>query len=103
MSQNFQRRIEDFVCENCGYQVQGSGYTNHCPKCLWSKHVDDQPGDREEECQGLMQPVGVEAKKGSYRILHRCTRCGIERWNKAAKEDDFEVILQLAAEQWGQE
>ncbi len=101
MSQNFQRRIEDFVCENCGYTVQGSGYTNHCPKCLWSKHVDVQPGDRQESCQGMMEPVGVEVKKGSYRILHRCTRCGIERWNKAAREDDFEVILQLAAEGWG--
>ncbi len=102
MSRKFQRRIEDFECEHCGFQVQGSGYTNHCPQCLWSKHVDVQPGDREEKCQGLMAPVSVEVKKGEYRIQHRCTRCGIERWNKAAKEDDFEVILQLSAEQWGQ-
>lgn len=102
MNRKFQRRIEDFECEHCGYQVQGSGYTNHCPQCLWSKHVDVQPGDREEECQGLMEPIGVDTKKGKYRILHRCTHCGVERWNKAAKEDDFEVILQLSAEQWGQ-
>lgn len=102
MSRNFQRRIEEFECEHCGYQVQGSGYTNHCPLCLWSKHVDVQPGDREEKCQGMMEPIGVEVKKSKYRILHHCTRCGLERWNKAAKEDDFEAILQLSAEQWGQ-
>jgi hypothetical protein len=101
VSRKFQRRIEDFICEHCGYSVQGSGYTNHCPQCLWSKHVDVNPGDRAEPCQGLMEPVGVEVKKGKYRILHRCTRCGTEGWNKAAKEDDFEVILQLAAEQKG--
>lgn len=37
---NFTRVIEDFICENCGTEVKGNGYTNHCPKCLWSKHVD---------------------------------------------------------------
>ncbi len=98
MSRKFQRRIEDFVCGNCGHQVQGGGYTNHCPVCLWSKHVDINPGDRAESCGGLMESVEVESKSGQYRILFRCTQCLAERWNKAAKEDDFEVILQIAAQ-----
>lgn len=101
MSRKFQRLVEDFVCENCGHEVEGSGYTNHCPACLWSKHVDVNPGDREEICQGMMEPVGVDGKSGKYRILYRCTLCGVERWNKAAQEDDFEVLLQIAAEQKG--
>jgi rubrerythrin len=101
MSRKFQRRTEDFMCENCGHQVVGSGYTNHCPVCLWSKHVDVNPGDREETCQGMMEPIQVEAQKDEYRILHRCLKCGVEHWNKAAKEDDFEVLLQIAAEQKG--
>ena len=29
---------EDFICENCGAFVVGTGYTSHCPQCLWSKH-----------------------------------------------------------------
>ncbi|MEK7158524.1 MAG: RNHCP domain-containing protein, partial [Patescibacteria group bacterium] len=46
MSRTFQRRVEDFTCESCGAQVTGDGYTNHCPQCLVSKHVDVYPGDR---------------------------------------------------------
>jgi hypothetical protein len=99
MEPKFQRRIEDFRCENCGTQVVGNGFTNHCPKCLWSKHVDINPGDRSELCGGMMEPIGVESKADGYRILFRCTRCGEERWNKTAPEDDFEVLLQVAKRQ----
>jgi hypothetical protein len=96
MGRKFQRRIEDFTCEHCGHQVKGSGFTNHCPACLWSKHVDINPGDREELCHGLMEPVGVERQKDGYRIHFRCTLCGLERWNKSAPEDDFEALLRIA-------
>jgi RNHCP domain len=95
----FQRRIEDFKCEHCGALVHGGGFTNHCPVCLWSMHVDINPGDRAEPCQGLMEPIAVERKRDEYRIKFRCRRCGQERWNKAAPEDDFEVLLQIAREQ----
>ena len=99
MNRKFQRLIENFTCEKCGESVSGDGYTNHCPVCLWSKHVDINPGDRAAECLGLMEPVGVEKKKGEYRILHRCVICSHEKWNRAMSEDCFEVILQIAAEQ----
>lgn len=99
MEPKFQRRIEDFRCENCGAQVRGNGFTNHCPECLWSKHVDINPGDRAEPCQGLMEPVGVENKPAGYRILFRCSLCGLQRWNKSAPEDDFEVLLRIARQQ----
>lgn len=99
MSRKFQRNIEDFICERCGEIVMGDGYTNHCPACLWSKHVDINPGDRAEECRGLMQPIAVETKSGHYRILHRCIACGHERWNKTAEIDDFDVILEIVARQ----
>ena len=56
----FNRRIEDFTCEHCGTEVHGNGYTNHCPNCLWSKHVDINPGDRAADCGGLMEPIAVE-------------------------------------------
>ena len=91
----FQRKIEDFVCENCGYKVTGTGYTNHCPKCLYSKHVDINPGDRAENCGGLMEPVGIEQDHGEYTIIHKCLKCGRLRKNKAAPEDDFNQIIAL--------
>ena len=37
-ARNFQRHVEDFECEHCGAFVEGDGYTNHCPACLWCKH-----------------------------------------------------------------
>ena len=49
----------------------------------------------------MMEPVCVDGKSGKYRIMYRCTLCGVERWNKAAQEDDFEVLLKIAAEQKG--
>ncbi len=95
-TKRFQRTKEDFTCERCGLQVKGSGYTNHCSHCLWSKHVDVNPGDRQATCQGQMEPVGVETKGGEYTILHRCTRCGLKKRNKASASDDFDALLQLS-------
>ncbi|MEX1247901.1 MAG: RNHCP domain-containing protein [Anaerolineales bacterium] len=96
MGRRFQRKIEDFVCLHCGFAVQGGGYTNHCPRCLYSRHVDIHPGDRQAECGGLMVPVAVAGKAGSYRILHRCEKCGADKWNQAAPEDDFEQLTAIA-------
>jgi hypothetical protein len=95
----FQRKIEDFICEHCGEHVNGTGFTNHCPACLWSKHVDINPGDRAEACGGLMEPIAVAQKKGNYRILFRCTKCKLERWNKSVPEDDFDTLLAIARQQ----
>jgi ribosomal protein L37AE/L43A len=94
----FTRKTEDFVCEKCGFSVVGNGYTNHCPQCLWSKHVDVFPGDRAETCEGLMEPIRVEKKGKEYTIIHKCTKCGVEKPNKAVKEDDFQMLVQISAE-----
>ena len=91
----FQRKIENFICGNCGHRVIGTGYTNHCPKCLYSKHVDVNPGDRMEPCQGLMEPMEIELKHGESIILHRCVKCQFIRKNKTVPEDDFNEILKL--------
>jgi hypothetical protein len=48
-----------------------------------------------------MEPIGVETKGGAYDIIHRCVKCGIVKRNKAAAEDDFDVLLQIAARQGG--
>jgi len=98
MSLQFKRTIEDFVCKNCGFMVEGNGYTNHCPQCLWSQHVDINPGDRLETCGGMMEPIRVEVKNREYTIVHKCKICGALRKNKAVKDDNFEQLLQISAE-----
>lgn len=73
--------------------VSGDGFTNHCPECLWSLHVDNFPGDRENPCQGLMEPISLELDHGSYDIVHKCQKCRIIKRNKARNEDDIGKYL----------
>ncbi len=94
-----------FACQQCGRSVpplENGSYRNHCPYCLYSLHLDVNPGDRAADCGGLLEPVGVEhsGKKG-WVILHRCQRCGVTRRNKAALDDpaapdDYELLLELS-------
>ena len=93
----FIRKTEDFVCEKCGFSVVGDGYTNHCSQCLWSKHVDVFPGDRAGKCGSMMEPVGVEKKGKEYIITHKCVKCGLEKPNKAVREDNFQMIVQISS------
>ena len=92
------KRDEEFTCENCGKKVEKLGYTSrdHCNYCLCSKHVDKLPGDRSEECQGILKPIQVEldSKKG-YVIVYKCEKCGEIRKNKYAKDDNKELIINL--------
>lgn len=100
MAGNFTEIDEEFICEHCGKKVSRLGYScrNHCPYCLHSKHVDIYPGDRKEMCHGTLEPIGVElnSKKG-YVILFRCKKCGEIRKNKAAKDDNMDLLIQLTA------
>ena len=92
----FTKKKEDFVCERCGEEVKGNGYTTHCPKCLWSKHVDVFPGDRLEDCGGLMEPVLIEKESSNYVLTHKCTKCGGTKRNKTNGEDDFDEVIKLS-------
>ncbi len=92
----FQIKVEDFSCEKCGFEVVGNGFTNHCPKCLWSKHVDKNPGDREANCGGLMKPVGLEGTQKKYNLLYICEVCGYQNKNKVSEKDDFDEVLKVA-------
>ncbi|WP_353893083.1 RNHCP domain-containing protein [Proteinivorax hydrogeniformans] len=101
------RKIENtgFLCENCSeivLQLTNGSYRNHCPFCLFSKHVDENPGDRKSQCNALMQPICItyNPKKG-YQITHRCTVCGKEQKNKAAQDtvqpDDLNQLMGLVS------
>ena len=98
MKKNFIKVKEDFICRNCGFNVKGTGYTNHCPKCLYSLHVDlEVPGDRASKCLGLMEPIGIEIKKGKYVIVHKCVKCEKVMRNKVSDKDDKEKIVRIAS------
>ena len=93
---------ENFTCEHCGKEVTELGYScrNHCPHCLHSKHVDINPGDRMEECKGLLKPIGLEmSNRKGYIIIFKCEKCGQIRKNKAAKDDNMDLIIALSSKQ----
>ena len=99
----FKKNDAGFVCASCGKEVMPLGYTsrNHCPFCLCSLHVDINPGDRANECRGILRPIQTlpDAKKG-FIIIHRCDRCGAVVRNKAAidsknQPDDTDLLIKL--------
>lgn len=94
----FMVRDEEFICENCGKNVTKLEYTSrdHCPYCLYSKHVDINPGDRLNECMGLLIPVGIEKFKNSYKIIYKCQKCNSIHKNIMASDDDYEKIIVLS-------
>ena len=95
-AKKFQRIVEDFICEKCGAKVKGNGFTNHCPKCLWSKHVDINPGDRADGCLGMMCPVKIDFEKGKYYINHKCAKCGLHRRKIIEKSDNFDAAVEIS-------
>ncbi len=92
-----------FTCEHCKRDVlplTNGSYRNHCPFCLCSKHVDFRPGDRLNDCQGIMDPVGITYKSGKgFQIIHSCEKCKKSTVNKVAEHtvqpDTIDKIIQL--------
>ena len=92
---------ESFKCGHCkafiGPTISGGRHRNHCPLCLYSRHVDDRRmGDRASECRALMEPIGSFFRpKGEQVVVHRCLGCGFERHNRVAADDSFLVLAEL--------
>ncbi len=89
---------ESFICEHCGKNVQKLNYTarDHCPYCLYSKHVDIMPGDRKNSCCGLLEPVSIEKFKDNFKIIYKCQKCKELHKNIMAKDDDMNLIIKLS-------
>ena len=98
-----------FTCKHCGQYVStepllsGVRHRNHCPYCLWSRHVDlVQAGDRLCACKGGMRPVGLtlkaERKKygdgnGELMLVHQCVECVAFSINRIAADDLPDQLL----------
>jgi hypothetical protein len=90
-----------FKCGHCkqfiGAPLTGGRHRNHCPNCLWSRHVDHtRPGDRRSDCHTLMEPVGILMRRnGEQVIIHRCLGCGKEDPNRIAADDNPLLLMRL--------
>lgn len=95
---SFIMKDEEFICTNCGKHVSKLNYTarDHCPYCLTSIHIDINPGDRLNNCKGLLIPIGVEKFKDSYKIIYKCSKCGINHKNIMARDDNINKIIELS-------
>ena len=89
---------ETFICENCKKEVPKLNYTarDHCPYCLYSKHVDINPGDRQNTCKGLLKPISIEKHKNTYKIIYKCLKCNKIHKNMTAKDDNIDKIIELS-------
>lgn len=92
---------EGFTCKFCGWKVNpplfGENHRNHCNNCLTSLHLDNEPGDRESDCGGIMEPIGVWVRKnGEWAIIHRCKICGHLSVNHVAPDDNPVKLISIA-------
>ncbi len=91
-----------FRCRRCALDVPshavGTAHRNHCPNCLWSRHLDeDRPGDRAADCGSLMEPIAITVRgTGEWVIVHRCTGCDVLHLNRTAGDDNALALLRLA-------
>jgi hypothetical protein len=96
------RGPDSFRCRRCRLDVPfaapGTQHRNHCPNCLWSRHVDDDvPGDRAADCDGSMEPIGVSARDdGEWALVHRCTACATVHVNRIAGDDNPLMLMRIA-------
>ena len=107
-----EEKMGGFICENCKKWVPINKFINtvnrnHCPNCLWSKHVDHNvPGDRMSSCKGRMKPIGLSIKnsrtdkwgkeiRGELMVVHECTICGATSINRILTEDEQEEIMKV--------
>jgi hypothetical protein len=112
-----------FRCTHCHAFVSSEpGFSgvrnrNHCPYCLWSRHLDlYSAGDRLSACKASMRPVGLTIKTtrkkygtghGELMLIHACEECNAISINRIAADDDphgvvnvFEGSLCLGARQF---
>ncbi|MCL2839027.1 MAG: RNHCP domain-containing protein [Oscillospiraceae bacterium] len=97
---------DSFKCKICDRFVvpagAGSDHRNHCPYCLTSQHLDIEPGDREADCGGAMEAIGVWVRKGGeWAIIHRCRICGHLSSNRSAADDSPLKLMSLALKPLG--
>ena len=109
---NRYRKNDNFHCMHCHLfvssdpMIAGVQNRNHCPFCLWSRHVDlSSAGDRLAVCRGMMKPIGLTLKRtrkkyglaqyGELMLIHQCDECGRFSVNRIAADDDANLLIDI--------
>ena len=92
------RKIDGLIDEVIRPVLEKLNYTarDHCPYCLYSKHLDINPGDRLNNCLGLLKPIDIEKFKNTYKIIYKCEKCGKFHKNVMANDDDINMIIKIS-------
>ena len=98
----FNELDEEFICENCHKHVDRLNYSSrdHCNYCLYSKHVDINPGDRLNDCRGLLKPIGIEKHKDTFKIIYKCEKCRKMHKNIMARDDNMDIIIEISKKEY---
>ena len=101
-SPKFTENNESFTCITCGRFVllHPSSSRDHCNHCLTGLHVDINPGDRMNECGGVLKPIGIQTKSGKVRVVYRCETCHEQVFAPVAPDDNQELIAALYEMSW---
>lgn len=96
-SKKFKMIDESFKCIICGKKVNPLKYSarDHCPYCLYSIHIDINPGDRLNKCHGILKPIDIDKFKDTYKIVYKCEKCHEIHRNIIANDDNFDMILKI--------
>ena len=95
---------DSFRCRHCHLDVPatapGTQHRNHCPSCLWSRHLDAVvPGDRAAACAGSMEPIAVTVRTdGEWALVHRCAGCAAVSVNRIAGDDNPLALMRIAVQ-----
>ena len=54
------------------------------------------PGDRANNCHGLLVPIGIEKYKNTYKIIYKCNKCNQIHKNIMATDDNYDEIIALS-------
>jgi RNHCP domain len=105
---------DGFLCKHCNSYILSASFLsgvqnrNHCPICLWSRHMDwREAGDRLSACKSPMKPIGLTVKAtwkkygsghGELMLIHLCTECENLSINRIAADDDPQNIFTIFEE-----
>ena len=100
---------DGFLCKHCNVYVSSASFLsgvenrNHCPYCLWSRHMDlYAAGDRLSACKSPMKPIGLTTKatnkkyspgRGELMLIHLCTECETLSINRIAADDIPQTVF----------
>lgn len=94
----FTKNNQRFICINCNKEVSlhPTSSRDHCNYCLYSLHVDIYPGDRLNECKGILKPIDVEVNADKTKLIYECQKCHLRVKNISAIDDNFDEIIKIS-------